>query len=188
MRVMAAGFLLGALLAAAAGAQSAGQPGAAVALESLDSSGFATQATMAGMMEVEAGRMALQQSQDPAIRSFATRMIEDHGKANAELAELCKRRNISLPPRIQPPAMDVLANRSGATFDRIFALESSQQHTKAIALFTSAARSSRIDADLRDFAKRTLPVLQKHLHMADDIARKQAGVAPQNGKQEGQPR
>ena len=42
---------------------------------------FVKKAALDGMTEVEAGKVALAKSQDPAIRNFAERMVKDHGKA-----------------------------------------------------------------------------------------------------------
>src|SRR5690349_21870688 len=45
---------------------------------------FVMKAAQDGMTEVEVGKIALAKSQDPSIRSFAQRMVKDHGKANDE--------------------------------------------------------------------------------------------------------
>ena len=49
---------------------------------------FVNQAAQDGMTEVAVGKAALARSQDPSVRSFAQRMVNDHGKANAELASI----------------------------------------------------------------------------------------------------
>ena len=58
---------------------------------------FVQQAAQAGLTEIEAAKVALSKSEDPGIRSFAQRMVKDHGKANVELASLAMTKGITAP-------------------------------------------------------------------------------------------
>ena len=164
------------LLCAAASGLAQSQDGAATAASSA-SVDFATQAALAGLAEVEAGTLALKRSEDADIREFAKLMVEDHSRANSELEVLCKGLDIPLPPRLTGRSVvDALPTDSGATFDRTYALEVAQDHTKAVALFTKAAKSTAIDKALRQFASRTLPTLQHHYQMAEKLAQRKGGT------------
>ncbi|HJU20127.1 MAG TPA: DUF4142 domain-containing protein, partial [Stellaceae bacterium] len=57
---------------------------------------FVDSAAASGMSEVELGRLALSRAAAPAVRSFARRMIDDHGRLNAELTAVARR--LDLPP------------------------------------------------------------------------------------------
>ncbi len=61
---------------------------------------FVKKAALGGMTEVEAGKVALSKSQDPAIRDFAQRMVTDHGKANSELESLAMRKGLTPPKQL----------------------------------------------------------------------------------------
>jgi putative membrane protein len=128
---------------------------------------FVNMAAQAGMTEVEAGKIALSKSQDPQIRSFAERMVSDHGKANSELASLAKAKGIDAPQRLDSEhraMLDSLQAKSGPEFDAAYSQHMNMDHTKAIALFEGASRSA--DAEVAGFAQKTLPTLKEHKQLA----------------------
>ena len=141
---------------------------------------FVTKAALDGMTEVEAGKVALMKSQDPGILSFAKRMVDDHGKANAELSSIAKAKGIDAPKELDAEhqaMLDTLSAKSGADFDREYSHHMNMDHSKAIALFESASKSS--DPDLASFAKKTLPTLKQHKQLAEKLPGKTvAGATP----------
>jgi putative membrane protein len=131
---------------------------------------FVTMAAQAGLAEVEAGKLALAKSRDPRIRSFAERMVSDHGKANAELLGLAQARGIDAPRRLDSDhraMLDALRAKSGSDFDAAYSQHMNMDHTKAIALFEGASRSA--DAEVAGFAQKTLPTLQEHQQLAAEL-------------------
>jgi putative membrane protein len=133
-------------------------------------SAFVKMAAQAGMAEVEAGKVALSKSNDPEIRSFAQRMINDHGSANLELASLAKAKGIETPQRLDAEhqaVIDSLRTKSGADFDAAYSQHMNMDHDKAIALFEGASKSP--DRDFAGFARKTLPKLQEHKQLASKL-------------------
>jgi len=131
---------------------------------------FVKKAALDGMTEVEAGKVALSKSQDPAIRDFAQRMVTDHGKANSELESLAVRKGLQAPKRLDAEhkeMLDTLSSKNGKEFDQAYAEHMNMDHSKAIALFESAAGSN--DPDLAKFAKETLPTLKEHKALAQKL-------------------
>jgi len=131
---------------------------------------FVKKAALDGMTEVEAGKVALAKSQDPAIRNFAERMVKDHGKANTELESLAAKKGLGAPKQLDPEHKEMLSalqSKSGKDFDQAYAEHMNMDHSKAIALFESAAGSS--DPDLAQFAKKTLPTLKEHKELAQKL-------------------
>lgn len=150
-------------IAGISAAAAAGEPESSVPAPSA----FVSMATQAGMTEVEAGKVALSRSQNSEIRSFAQRMVNDHGSANLQLASIAKAKGIDTPQRLDAEhqaMIDSLRSRSGADFDAAYARHMNMDHTKAIALFEGAAKST--DPDLAGFAQKTLPTLQEHKDLA----------------------
>jgi putative membrane protein len=142
-------------------------------------SAFVKMAAQAGMAEVEAGKVALSKSQDPRIRSFAERMVADHGKANAELASLASTKGIDAPKRLDADhraLIDSLQSKSGPEFDAAYAQHMNMDHSKAIALFEGASRST--DADVAGFAQKTLPTLKEHKQLAARLPAATSSPAP----------
>jgi putative membrane protein len=134
---------------------------------------FVKTAAQAGMTEIELGNIALQKSQDPTVRSFAQRMVADHGKANDELASIAQTKGIEAPTALDAEhqaMVNTMKQKSGAAFDAEYSRHMTMDHTKAVALFESATKSP--DADLANFAKKTLPTLKEHKQLAQKLPAK----------------
>ena len=159
----------------------AGASTAAVAAQS-DSpppKAFVEKAAQDGMTEVELGKVALEKSRNPEVRSFAQRMVTDHGKANAELATIAASKGIEAPKELDAEhqaMVEAITAKSGTEFDREYSQHMNMDHSKAIALFESASKTS--DPDLAGFAKKTLPTLKEHKKLAEKLPGKTAHDTP----------
>ncbi|HEV7239666.1 MAG TPA: DUF4142 domain-containing protein [Thermoanaerobaculia bacterium] len=135
---------------------------------------FVVKAGMGGLYEVQAGNLALQNASSPAVRSFAQRVVTDHSKANAELAQLATAKGVALATELtgeHEAAVDHLATLSGAEFDKAYMQHMVADHAKDVAEFEKASTSAT-DADLKGWAGRTLPILREHAKLANELAGK----------------
>lgn len=130
---------------------------------------FVTQASAGGQAEVELGKLALQKGQAPQVRAFAQKMVDDHSKANAELASLAKAKGmqVSGPNDEQRATLEELRRKSGKDFDAAYAAAMSKDHDEDVSLFSAAGTLP--DTQLADFARKTLPVLTQHQQMAHQL-------------------
>ncbi|PWW45551.1 putative outer membrane protein [Melaminivora alkalimesophila] len=153
--------------APAAPAQADGKPAHADAA-------FMNQAAQNGHLEVEAARLALQKSQNPEVREFAQRMIDDHTKAAQELGALATAKNHSLPDGpslLQKGKLKLLGTHGDEKFDRSYIEDlGPKAHRETIELFEKGAREAH-DPDVRAYAEKTLPTLREHLSMAEKLDR-----------------
>jgi putative membrane protein len=125
---------------------------------------FIFQAAYGGWGEVMAGQLAPQRSTNPAVLQAASMMVADHTQANQELAPLAMARGITQPTGPDPGrlgAVSILQPMTGPAFDIAYLQEQTADHVVGIALFQSEAQSS-LDPELRAFAQKYLPVLQRH--------------------------
>ncbi len=134
---------------------------------------FAGEAATSGMAEVEAGQMAVTRGTSPQIKQLGQMMVTDHTQANDQLSQIAQQAGVALPT--QPTAAQhreaqSLSGLSGSQFDAAFARQEVQDHRKAIAQFQTEAKSGH-DPALKTFAQQTIPVLQKHLRMAESASR-----------------
>ena len=132
---------------------------------------FAVEATRGGMAEVSLGQLAAQKSTDPAVQQFAQRMVTDHTKANQQLAQILAQKGVTIPTPTassEQREMDRLQKLSGVDFDKAYMDHMLKDHKKDVREFQRTAQSGQ-DADLKAFAANTLPVLQDHLKMAQDL-------------------
>jgi len=130
---------------------------------------FVETAAKDGMAEVELGQVAQQKAQNPQVKEFASRMVQDHGKANDELKTLASSKGVQLPTetdRSHKHEADELNKKSADKFDREYMEEMVKDHKKDVKEFEKQAKNAK-DADVRNFASKTLPTLQEHLKMAE---------------------
>ncbi|MBC3785782.1 DUF4142 domain-containing protein [Spirosoma utsteinense] len=139
--------------------------------EADDDNDFAVKAANGGMLEMEVARMAREKAQNNDVKEFAAMMLSDHQKANDELKALAGRKNITLPARLgddEQKHVDELAKLTGSEFDKKYVDLMVDDHEEDIKLFQKAADDVD-DADLKAYATKTLPTLQKHLERITTI-------------------
>ena len=144
---------------------------------------FVMTAAMSGLREVELGRMATQQGTSDAVKQFGQRVVDDHSKANSELATLASSKGMTLPTAVDEKnraEITKLSAMSGADFDRAFSRMMLKSHEKGVDLFEKQSTKGT-DADLKAFAAKILPTLQEHLQMARALPGNQRGNRNDNG-------
>jgi putative membrane protein len=135
---------------------------------------FVTMAGMGGLAEVQMGNLALQKASSADVKAFAQRMVTDHSKANAEIAQFATAKGLALATELggdPRAALEHLTSLSGAEFDKAYMTHMVEDHEKDVSAFDKASTSAT-DADLKAWAGRTLPTLKEHLEMAKQTARK----------------
>ena len=151
-----------------ASATTTGVTGGTVSAATPEDKEFVVKAGMGGLYEVQAGNLALQKAESAGVRAFAQRMVTDHGKANAELANLATAKGLALPAELEGEhehAIEHLNTLSGAEFDKAYMEHMRSDHQKDVAEFEKASTSAQ-DADIKAFAAKTLPTLREHLQLA----------------------
>jgi putative membrane protein len=132
---------------------------------------FVHDAASAGMLEVQLGRYAMQTSRNNDIKKFGQEMVDDHSKANDELKGIAADKAIDIPHELNDEdkgVFDRLETLHEADFDKAYAAQMVKDHEKAIAAFKKES-SDGSDSALKNFADKTLPILQHHLEMAQDL-------------------
>jgi len=135
-----------------------------IAVEKSDAQ-FATKAAVGGMAEVALGKLALEKSSNAKIKEFANMMVNDHGKANADLMAIAKTKNITLPAVVDDEhqkKMDDLKLKKGADFDKAYVDAMVDGHEKTLTLMQDEAKNGT-DSVLKTFAAHTAPIVQTHL-------------------------
>ena len=146
--------------------EAAGQAGAKAGDQT-----FVMQALMAGMAETEHGKLASQKATNPKVKAFGEQMVTDHSKAGDELKTIASLKQITVPTSMGPKhqaAHDKLMKLSGAEFDRAYMTDMVMGHQEAVTDFTAEANSGA-DPQVKAFAAKTLPTIQGHLKMAQDL-------------------
>lgn len=134
---------------------------------------FAAQAIQGNSFEIEAAHIALQKTQNNAIKQYAEMMKTDHTQAGDELLTLIQNKNwdVQLPKQADYQDMlQQLADEAPETFDQLYIRIMGQTHAKTIDLFMQASENTTAqDSELVTYAKNKLPVFQKHLQDLKNI-------------------
>lgn len=166
-------FLLSAAFASSAPAQSVGEKtgvnsALGIAPKTED---FIKEAATSDMLEIEAAKLA-QQKGDADEKKFAEQMITDHTKTSTELkamvpAEMKSAIPASLDDTSQKK-LDKLRDAKAEDFPGEYDPMQVSAHKDAVSLFERYAKGGENDK-LKDWAGKTLPALQHHLAMAQDM-------------------
>ncbi|HSH39579.1 MAG TPA: DUF4142 domain-containing protein [Chthoniobacterales bacterium] len=134
---------------------------------------FMMQAAKDGMKEVHMGEMAAQQGQSDTVKKLGQMIVSDHQKANQQLMAIAAKKGVKPDTRAVEHGM---SKRDMKNFDQAWIAGMINDHTKDIGLYQRQSQQGG-DPELRAFAKKTLPVLQKHLKMVQQAQQKMGSGA-----------
>jgi putative membrane protein len=140
--------------------------------------GFAQAMAMSDMYEITAGKLALEKAEMGATREFAQMMVDDHTKSSQALKDAAGSGNqtFNMPASLdtqRQAQLDILERLDGADFDREYLSQQMAAHREALTLLKAYAGNGDV-AELRQFAQRTIPTIQKHY---DWLERNSTGAA-----------
>ena len=132
---------------------------------------FIKEAAMSDILEVDAAKIA-QQKGDADEKKFAEAMITDHDKTSTELkglvpSDMASAIPTSLDDRSQKK-LDKLKDAKPNDFASEYDPMQVNAHEDAVSLFERYSKGGD-NAKLKDWAGKTLPALQHHLQMAEQM-------------------
>ena len=123
--------------------------------------------------EIEAARVAVVQSRDPRIISFAQMMIRDHTRTGEDLRRAVQVSHLPAPDRAmssdQASMLGSLQSVRGADFDKAYARQQVLAHAQAVAVEQSFATAGS-DPNLRKAAQAALSTIKEHLKAAQQLS------------------
>jgi putative membrane protein len=125
---------------------------------------FAKQAAASGLAEVKLSQLAIDKAQSLEVKQLARKMVMDHTKANTELKQIADQQNMKLPTELdakQQQTFDELSKLSGSAFDREYVRLMSADHDATVVKFQHEGLYGQ-DPELKSFAMKTLPLIEKH--------------------------
>ena len=146
--------------------------GSEVVESGIDEAGatFLRKAAVGGIMEVEAAKIAQKNASSQQVKDFAAKMLEDHTKANTELKAFAVKKKVITPdalPAEDQIHLDEMKKLKGAEFDKHYMGMMVTDHEKTVALFKEGVANK--DLGLKEWATKTLAVIEKHDEMAKTI-------------------
>ncbi|ELX08152.1 putative outer membrane protein [Janthinobacterium sp. HH01] len=131
-----------------------------------------TAIAQANIAEVDAGKMALEKSTNPAVKQFAQTMIDDHGKGLDETRKVAASKNLTLPAETDAAHKKLAADLkklSGAEFDKQYVAKAGvADHNKVHAALKDDIAKAK-DADVKALVTKLEPVVAHHGEMAKKL-------------------
>jgi putative membrane protein len=146
--------------------------------DAVAAAGFIQEAGQNALTAVELGKLAQKKASSPGINALGSRLARDHGRMSSILGLIARQKGIEAPVELDAEhraVVERLRVLAGVEFDSAYTTLMASDHANAITLFTQAAKGD--DADLAEFARRTLPSLREHKRLADVYVK----IATDNG-------
>ena len=140
---------------------------------------FVKEVAISDMFEIESNKLG-QDKGNTAEKTFAAKMVTDHTKTSTELKGLVSGGKVKadLPTALDSShqsKLDKLKGESGKDFSSDFDSMQVSAHKDAVSLFERYAKGGD-NADLKNWAGKTLPALKHHLEMAQNLSKAPATV------------
>jgi putative membrane protein len=165
---LSAAFLSSSALAQSVGEKTGVNSTLGIAPKTAD---FIKEAAMSDMLEIESSKLA-QQKGNATEKTFAGQMIADHTKTSTELKSMVSGdMKTAIPTALDDASqkkLDKLRDAKPENFASEFDPMQVSAHKDAVSLFERYAKGGE-DSKLKDWAGKTLPALQHHLEMAQDM-------------------
>lgn len=133
---------------------------------------FVKEALEGNVGEVQMGQLALQKSNDDQVKQFAQRMVDDHGKMQAQLKPVAEQMGVKVPEgpsKGQMKKMDKMKTLSGDAFDQAYIKDMVKDHKADASEFKQEAQSTQ-NAQLKQLATEGGQTIESHLQQIQQIA------------------
>jgi putative membrane protein len=134
---------------------------------------FVKEAAMSDMTEIAASKLG-QERGNAQEKTFASQMITDHTKTSEELKSMAPANvKAAIPTALDSSSqskIDKLRDAKPDNFSSDFDSMQVSAHKDAVSLFERYAKGGE-DPKLKDWAGKTLPALQHHLEMAQNLGK-----------------
>jgi putative membrane protein len=144
---------------------------------------FLRKAAEGGIAEVKLGQLAAQKGGSDDVKAFGQKMVDDHTKLNAEMAQVADSIGVMLPKSMNKEDQaeyDKLNALSGNDFDLEYLSFMVKDHHKDLREFRIEA-ASHADPTLRDEVVKASAVIHEHAVMVDKLARAKGIPVPPHG-------
>lgn len=133
---------------------------------------FVTEAAISDMFEMQTSKLA-QEKKDSQANAFAEKMITDHTNTTDAIKLMVQSGKVKadIPASLDSShqsKVDKLKGLDGADFEKQFRSDQISGHKNAVDLYKRYANGGD-NADLKAFAQKTLPTLEQHQKMAEDL-------------------
>jgi putative membrane protein len=135
---------------------------------------FVDTAAQTDMVEANLGQLAATNADSQQVKDFAQTLVTDHTSDYAQLKTAAQQSSLNVPTSIDSAhnkaMIDPFQKLKGAAFDKKYVQEMIAGHEKAITMYKKESTEAK-DPAIKSYATAALPVLQKHLDAAKELAK-----------------
>jgi putative membrane protein len=164
--------------------ESSASAGTVVARSAVDTSAvdqlFVSGAAMANMAEIQFGHLAIKKAKNAAVIKFAGQMVDDHIKAQNNLADAAEGAGIQWPKRLDDKYAAIhqrLSALSGPDFDReylrsMIAAHQDVEKTLVARVAENQDAAFGVSGGVTEWSAKTLQAVRAHLKATQELAGK----------------
>jgi putative membrane protein len=132
---------------------------------------FLRLAAEADMTTANLAQTAETRADSPQVKDFAKKLTTEHTNDYAQLSEVATKTGETIPKAIDKQdnrEIATLDRAKGKAFDREFLSHQTAEHEKLLRAFRQEAEHGT-NPDVKAYASKGLPVMEAHLHDAQDL-------------------
>jgi putative membrane protein len=136
------------------------------------------------LAEIEAAKLALSQSKNDQVKSFAQKMIDDHTQAQKDVEQLAQAKGVTLPTEPDSKhkaAAKKLSSLEGDKFDKQYMSQGGLSDHRETHRLLERAQSRASDPDVKALVAKIEPVVNQHLTMAQDVTGAKTSASGSSG-------
>jgi putative membrane protein len=133
---------------------------------------FVTRAANSNLFAITESRLALDRTRAPELKTFARRLLDDHGKAETELQVAAKGSGATVPTtldRDHQARLKTLRGKSGVDFDKAYVADQGENHSNALTLYADYMLWGE-NEKLHPLAIKMIPITEAQLKEAQVLA------------------
>ena len=132
----------------------------------------------AGVIDIEAAKLAIEKSKNQAVIDFAQTMVRDHEAVNVQALDLVKKLNVTPEDNDTSKALSQaateertkLAKLDGAAFDKAYVENEVAYHKQVNGALETLLIPSASNAELKSLLETGLKLFQGHQQHAEHVA------------------
>ena len=135
---------------------------------------FLTNASQGNYDEIQLAKLAEQKATNPAVKTFARRMVTDHTRLGEKMKPFATEWGITAPTGLSPDCQkeyDDLNGRSGKDFDKQYIDDMVSDHGKVLDAFNKEVKDTH-DTKFKTAVEQGKSIVAAHKNMAYDLKKK----------------
>ncbi len=133
---------------------------------------FVTRASNSNLFAIGESRLALDRTRAPQVRAFARRLVDDRGRAEAELQTAAKGSGATVPTTLDQDhqaRLRALRRKSGLDFDKVYVADQGENLSNALTLYGDYMLWGEYEK-LHALAVKMIPITEAQLKDAQVLA------------------